>query len=140
MVGNEWVDFSMCLGGGWWALGNDVVAGWFGFGFGWWVVEREGQRARKRQVVEDGREDRESWVIQFYCFVCIILMCCMLIFFLKKKWEVRWVVNWYVKTFASIHGKIHVYFSIRTYFFYFIQSYFKTTHINLSIIHSILFK
>ena len=81
MVGNGWADFSMCLGGGWWALGNDVVAGWFGFGFGWWVVEREGQRARKRQVVEDGREDRESWVIQFYCFVYIILMCCMLNFF-----------------------------------------------------------
>ena len=57
MVGNGWVDFNMCLGGGWWALGNDVVAGWFGFG--WWVVERDGQRARKRQVVEDGREERE---------------------------------------------------------------------------------
>ena len=60
MVGNGWVDFSMCSGGGWWALGNDVVGGWYEFGFGWWVVEREGQRTRKRQVVEDGREDRES--------------------------------------------------------------------------------
>ena len=43
-----------------------------------------------------------------------------------------------VRAFAIICIKIHVYFSIRTYFFYFIYSLFKTPYIRLSILHYIL--
>ena len=43
-----------------------------------------------------------------------------------------------VRAFAIICIKIHVYFRLRTYFFYFIYSLFKTPYIRLSILHYIL--
>ena len=42
-----------------------------------------------------------------------------------------------VKVFALVHIKNHVHFNIRTYFFYFIYSLFKTSYIRLSILHYI---
>ena len=45
-----------------------------------------------------------------------------------------------VKVFALVHIKNHVHFNIRTYFFYFIYSLFKTSYIRLSILHYIFLK
>ena len=45
-----------------------------------------------------------------------------------------------LRSFTSVCVKIYIYFSIRTYFFYFSQLIFKNTHIILSISHYISFK
>ena len=45
-----------------------------------------------------------------------------------------------LRTFVSICTKVYVYFSIRTYFFYFAYSLFKTFYIRLSILHYISLK
>ena len=51
----------------------------------------------------------------------------------KKK--TTWVVKekLHLKAFRSVGAKIHVYFSIITYFFFYIL--FKTSYIKLSILH-----
>ena len=50
------------------------------------------------------------------------------------------IVKELIRFFVSARAKIYVYFSIRTYFFYFIYSLFKTSHIRLYILHYILLK
>ena len=45
-----------------------------------------------------------------------------------------------IRVFALACAKILIYFSIRTYFFYFSFSLFKIFHIRLSILHYILLK
>ena len=45
-----------------------------------------------------------------------------------------------IKVFTLTHTEIYVYFSIKTYFFYFIQLFFKDTNVKLSILHYILLK
>ena len=45
-----------------------------------------------------------------------------------------------IRALASVCVKFVVYFSIRTYFFYFTMSLLQNTHIRLSIILTFLFK
>ena len=53
-----------------------------------------------------------------------------------QKKKTTWVVKekLHIKAFRSVSAKIHVYFSIITFFFFF-YILFKTSHIRLSILH-----
>ena len=37
MVGGQWIDLGMGLGGGWWVVGGGWWISCFGFGFQWWL-------------------------------------------------------------------------------------------------------
>ena len=46
----------------------------------------------------------------------------------------------HLRATASVSVKLSFYFTLKAYFFYFIHQFLQNTHINLSILPSILFK
>ena len=64
-----------------------------------------------------------------------VLMCLMAKMKKKKK-----LFLCYLRAFTSACAKNFIYLSIKTYFFYFTYSLFKTLHIRLSILHYVTLK
>ena len=52
----------------------------------------------------------------------------------EKGKEKEFIFFWLVKAFTSSHTKIHIHFSIRTYFYIFTQTILKNTQIILSVL------